>query len=167
MKTLQNTILAIALTTLLISSNLFAQVSASSSASVSIYLAKGLSITDVDASIDFKEYIAAGEAGSAKVKVGSAAGANFKVTGEAKKSVTITYASVTLTNKNSDKLEFVPDVDQTGSSSSYSGASNMTSNSSASLNTGDLYLWIGGDIKIPSKVSEGTYTGTFNFTVAY
>jgi len=166
MKTLQNTIAVVALTTLLISSNVFAQTSANSSASVSIYLAKGLSITNVDASIDFLEYVAAGEAGSASVTVGSSAGANFKVSGEAAKNVTVTYSNATLTN-GTDNLTFVPDVDETGSNASYSGASNITSGNTASLNAGDLYLWIGGDITIPSNVSAGTYTGTFNFTVAY
>ncbi len=167
MKTLQNTIATVALATLLLfSSNVFAQTSASSSASVSIYLAKGLSITDVDASIDFLEYVAAGQAGSASVAVGSSAGANFKVSGEASKDVTVTYSNATLTN-GTDNLTFVPDVDETGTSSTYSGASNLLSGNTASLNSGDLYLWIGGDITIPNNVSEGTYTGTFNFTVAY
>ncbi|MCF6268512.1 MAG: DUF4402 domain-containing protein [Melioribacteraceae bacterium] len=166
MKTLQNTIAVVALATLLFSSNVFAQTSASSSASVSIYLAKGLSITNVDASIDFLEYVAAGQAGSASVAVGSAAGANFKVSGEAAKNVTVTYGNSNLTN-GTDNLTFVPDVAETGASATYSGASNLLSGNTASLNTGDLYLWIGGDITIPSNVSEGTYTGTFNFTVAY
>jgi hypothetical protein len=166
MKTLQNTIVAVALATLLFSSNIFAQISANSSASVSIYLTKGLSITNVDASIDFLEYVAAGEAGSASVAVGTANGANFKVTGEAAKDVTVTFGNATLSN-GTDNLTFVPTVTQTGNSASYSGAASVTSGNTASLSTGDLYLWIGGDISIPSTVSAGTYNGTFNFTVAY
>lgn len=166
MKTLQNTIAIVALATLLFSSNLFAQISASSSATVSIYLAKGLSITDVDASINFSEYVAAGKAGSSTVAPGTPAGANFKVNGEAGKSVSVTYSNVTLSN-GSDNLTFVPNVDQTGNNSSYSSASDIASTGTAPLTGGDLYLWIGGDISIPASVSEGTYTGTFNFTVAY
>ena len=166
MKTLQKTIALVALATVLFSSNIFAQISANSSATVSIYLTKGLSITNVDAAIDFADYVAAGEAGSSSVTPGTAAGANFKVTGEAGKTVTVTYSNASLGN-GSNTLTFVPNVDQTGNNSSYSSASDIASGGTATLTGGDLYLWVGGDITIPNSVSEGTYTGTFNFTVAY
>jgi hypothetical protein len=166
MKTLQKTIALVALATVLFSSNIFAQISANSSATVSIYLTKGLSIENKDATIDFQDYVAAGKAGSATVAPGTTAGAKFLVTGEAGKNVTITYANVTLNNGTSN-LTFEPNVDQTGNNSSYSGASDLLTNNSAPLTGGELYLWIGGDISIPNTVTEGTYTGTFNFTVAY
>ena len=169
MKTLQNTIAIVALATLLFSTNILAQDQASSNATVSIHLAKGLSISPIDQSIDFPEYVAAGNGGGTTTVVpGNARGASFKVNGEAGKSVSVDYDATVLLSNGTDNLTFTADVDETGDNSSYSGASSVADGGSVALDgtTGNVYLWIGGSITIAAQ-SAGTYTGTFNFTVAY
>ena len=174
MKTLQKTIAAVALATLLFSSNLFAQ---NASANVKITLKKALGITNIGGSeILFTEVLLDG--GTQTPSVDPENGAQFIVTGHPNRDATITFSSFDLTNDawnagngTDDVLTFTPDIEQTGSSSSYSGASTVTSGVAETLvnvtGTGTLYLWAGGSVAVRADQEHGEYVGTFQIDVSY
>jgi len=179
MKTLQNTIAAVALVTLLLSSNLFGQSLASDVAAVKINLKKGLTIANQGASeIGFVDVVVTTSAQSPTVAAGS--GAHFLVTGHPNRAVTMTFLSVTLNNdawvlaNGGDEAEmtFTPTMEQTGSTSTYPGSgTSVASGSSVSLvnvtGTGNLNLWVGGSMAINANQSQGDYVGEFSVTVSY
>jgi len=172
MKTLQNTIVAVALTAFLFSSNLFAQDFASSSALVNIKILKALSIGAVDNSIDFPDYAAAGDGGGTTfVKPGTANGANFLVEGQKNQAITVSYdAAVTLTHSTipASTLTFTPDVDYSLDNTNNSGDVVNNAVHSIKLNgSGEVNLWVGGSIDILNSSDAGSYQGTFNISVAY
>lgn len=169
---------AILVMSFILTSNIFAQSSANASATVTANLKKGLSMTALDASIDFGEIILT--AGTAQTNsVAANSGAKFQVVGHPGKAVNVTFSNATLDNSawvlanggSNGTLSFVPTVEQTGGNSTYSSASAVTSGNSINLvnNSGDgyLYLWVGGSISIASNQAHGDYTGTFSVTVAY
>ena len=171
MKTLQNTIAAVALTTLLISSNLFAQDHANSSATVNIKILKALSMSATDNSIDFPDYAAIGDGGgTTTVTPGTQDAANFLVQGEEDEAISVSYdATVSLshvTDNTAPDLTFTPDVD--ASIDNVSKSSDVVNDGSVKLNSsGDLNLWVGGSITILNTSNAGSYQGTFNISVAY
>ncbi len=172
MKTLQNTIVAVALTAFLFSSNLFAQDFASSSALVNIKILKALSIGAVDNSIDFPDYAAAGDGGgTTTVKPGTANGANFLVEGQENQAITVSYdAKVELRHSTiaASTLTFTPDVDYSLDNTNNSGDVVNNAVHSIKLNgSGAVNLWVGGSIDILNSSDAGKYQGTFNISVAY
>ncbi len=172
MKTLQNTIVAVALTAFLFSSNLFAQDFASSSALVNIKILKALSIGAVDNSIDFPDYAAAGDGGGTTfVKPGTESAANFIVEGQENQAITVSYdATVTLTHATiaASTLSFTPDVDYSTDNVNNSGDVVNNALHAVNLNgSGEVNLWVGGSIKVLNSSDAGSYQGTFNISVAY
>ncbi len=157
--------------------NLFAQSSASATAEVKAQLKKGLSIQNLDGDLDFGEIILTGSATTQTIAPNS--GVRFLVTGHPGKNVTVSFSNINLTNDawvaanggNNDVLPFTADVDETGSSSTYTNANNVNSGDQVALvnnsGVGNLYLWLGGSIAISADQEQGDYTGTFTMTVAY
>ena len=179
MKTLQNTIATVALATLLLSSNLFAQSSASDVAPVKINLKKGLAIANQGASeISFADVVVTTSAQTPLVAAGS--GAHFLVTGHPDKAVTMTFLTVSLNNDawvgtnggTKSTMTFTPTMEHTGSTTTYPG-SGTTVSSGYSVNlvnvagTGNLNLWVGGSMAIDANQAQGDYVGEFSVTVAY
>ena len=158
-------------------SSVFAQSSASANANVLASLKKGLSITNNTGDLNFGNIVLTGSA-TTETKTPDA-GVQFEVVGHPGKSVAVTFANVTLLNDawvatnggNNDNLIFTPDVDETGGSSSYSSANNVTSGNSIALQNinglGYLYLWLGGSIAVKANQEQGDYVGTFTMNVAY
>ena len=178
MKNLQKTIAAVALATLLFSSNLFAQSSGNDKADVKIQLKKGLSITSSQG-IDFGEVVLSGI--DATESILPSAGAKFQVAGHPGKTVVITYSDVTLINDlwagplsaPTGTLTFVSDMYETGNDVSYTGEVAVTKNGSAATalenttGTGYLNLWVGGSIDIPAAQASGDYIGEMTVSVIY
>lgn len=178
MKTLQNTIAAVALATLLISSNVFAQSNASAIADVKIQLKKGLSIAS-SRGIDFGEIVLS--SGDNSQSISASDGAMFQVVGHPGKSVAITYSNVSLDNDawvttnggTKSTLELVTNMDETGKSESYSGANSVAKlagtrvNLVNNLGTGYLNLWVGGTMTIDGTQAHGDYTGEMTVSVVY
>jgi hypothetical protein len=179
MKTLQNTIAIVALTTLLFSSNLFAQNSGNATAEVKIQLKKGLSIANQGASeINFGEVVVTTSEQTPTVEEGS--GAHFLVTGHPNKAVTISFLPVTLSNNvwvgvnggTQSIMTFTPMMEETGSTSTYpgSGTAVATDDNVDLVNVsgiGNLNLWVGGTMTIAANQAHGDYTGTLTVSVAY
>lgn len=163
---------------ILVSASIFAQASANASATVMAQLKKGLSISNVNGDLDFGEIIlTAGTADSDAITPDN--GVQFEVIGHPNKDVTITFSDVTLDNDTwvgenggtSDQMTFTPDVEHTGSNSTYTTGTTITSGNAYTLQNvsgdGYLYLWLGGSIAWDAAQEHGDYTGTFEVTVAY
>ncbi len=173
MKTLQKTIAAVALATLLFSSNVFAQSSASAVADISISLIKGLSISQVGGSLTFDEVVLTSSTQTPSIS--NVEGAHFEVVGHPNRDVTITYNDATLTNtsawNNNETLTFLATMDQSGSSTTH--AVNSVSTGGATLplvnetGIGKLNLWLGGSISILSTQVHGVYEGSISVAVVY
>lgn len=162
---------------LFIGSSIYAQSSASATATVLAQLKKGLSISLIGGSLDFGEIILNGSPQSPTIAPSS--GANFRIIGHPNKNVVITFNNVTLNNNawvssnggTNGTMVFTPSVKQTGSSSTYESATDVVSGNSIPLvnvsGDGYLYLWVGGSLSIAANQPHGDYTGTFSITVAY
>ncbi len=163
MKTLQNTIAIVALATLLLSSNIFAQRSNSASANVTISIYKGLSITNNATSIAFP-YTLQGENASLDPKAGE--GAKFTIGGSAGRSVTLTYSSsINLTSSDGADLPFTTDL--VGNSSDNAATATVPVGDVVTLNSsGDYYIYVGGSVS-PDGTHEGDYSGSFTLDIAY
>ena len=162
---------------LTLSGSLFAQSSASASATVTANLKKGLSISNFTGDLSFGEIILTGSAQTPTNNQSS--GVRFDELGHPNKNVTITFAGINLTNNawvtanggTNATLAFTPGVDHTGNSSTYVTGTAVTSGNSIPLvnTTGDgrLYLWLGGSLAIGASQPHGDYTGSFTMNVAY
>ncbi|NPV11699.1 MAG: DUF4402 domain-containing protein [Ignavibacteria bacterium] len=160
-----------------VASNIYAQSSASATATVLAQLKKGLSISLVGGNLDFGEIILNGSPQTPSIA--PSAGANFRIIGHPNKNVTITFNNVTLNNNawvssnggTNGTMVFTPSIKQTGSSSTYESATDVVSGNSIPLvnvsGDGYLYLWVGGSLSIAANQPHGDYTGTFSITVAY
>jgi hypothetical protein len=167
--------------TIVFASSLFAQSSVTEGVTVTAKLTRGISVANVgNGTVDFPEIVLAGSATSQSITPGSAEGVNLAITAHPDRDVSISFANASLTNNAwagplsapTGSLTFVPNIEHTGTSSSYGGspvtltsgnaytASNVTGN-------GMLYLWIGGDINIAADQAHGDYTGSLSITVAY
>lgn len=159
--------------------SIFAQNSATGTADVTIQLVKGLSI-QASGDLNFGEQIVAATNQTYTEAPGGANGVQFDVTGHPNRSVTVDYTpTVTLNNDawvtanggTNSTLTFTADLDETGSTSTYSGANNVTDLQSLTLSNvsgvGKLYMWLGGSVDVPSTAEAGDYVGTFTVTVAY
>ncbi len=179
MRTLQNTIVTVAIATLLFSSSLFAQSSGNATALVKINLKKGLTIANQGGSeIRFSDVVVTSIAQTPTVAPGK--GAHFLVTGHPNKAVTMKFENVALNNADwvasnggvKSEMKFLPKMEHTGSTSTYSGSGTaITSGNSVKLvnikGTGNLNLWVGGEMLIEANQPQGDYVGTFSVTVAY
>lgn len=179
MKSLQKTIAAVALSTLLLSSYAFGQNTGSATAQVKINLKKGLTIANQGGSeISFADVVVTPAAQAPTVAAGS--GAHFLVTGHPNKSVTMTFASVSLNNNawvtanggTNSTMTFSPAMEETGSTSTYPGSGTaVLSGGSVNLvnvtGTGNLNLWVGGSMAVNANQEQGDYEGTFSVTVSY
>jgi len=162
---------------LFVGSTIYAQSSASATATVLAQLKKGLSISLIGGSLDFGEIILNGSPQTPSIA--PSAGANFRVIGHPGKNVTISFNNVTLNNNawvsnnggTNGTMVFTPSVKHTGSSSTYNSPVDVTSGNSVALvnvsGDGYLYLWVGGSLSIAANQPHGDYTGTFSITVAY
>ena len=162
---------------LVLGTSLYAQSSASATANVTAQLKRGLAITNLDGDLDFGEIILDGSAQTPTIAPGS--GVRFEVTGHPNRDVTVTFSGVTLDNfawvttngGTNGTLDYTPDVEETGSSSTYSSPNPVTSGDVVQLvnvtGTGYLYLWLGGSLDIAANQPYGDYTGIFTMNVAY
>ena len=154
---------------LVFSTSLYAQISASATAEVMAQLKRGLTLTNLDGDLDFGEIIVLPTPQTPAITPQN--GVRFEATGHPNKDVTVTFSGVTLNGENGGTIDFTPNVEETGSSSTYSNANPVTSGDVLPLDnvtgTGYLYLWLGGSLDIAADQIEGDYTGTFTMTVAY
>ena len=179
MKTLQKSIAAVALVTLIFSSNVFAQ-PFSATAPVSLRISKALAITNIGGSLDFGALLESGSGSTESIT--QANGANFQVTGHPNRSVTITYADVTLTNNqwntdntvagNDASMIFEADMNHSGASSTWAAGNPVATGGEAHTlvnvtGTGTLYLWVGGSVDVAASQNIGDYVGTLTVSVAY
>lgn len=162
---------------MMLGSSIYAQSFASLDEPVLIQLKKGLSLSKVNGDLDFGEYILT--TSNETLNKTSEEGVNFEVTGHPNRAITVNFADVTLNNSawvgvnggTNGNLTFLPDVESTGSSSTYTGASTVITGGSVNLvndgGIGKLYLWVGGDIDVATTTNQGDYVGTFTLSVAY
>lgn len=106
---------------------------------------------------------------TASIKPSDANAAGFEFSGQKNASVDITIpSSITMTsgsgfNASTLTVDNISAVNNT--SNSQSGASDGTGSKLG--DSGNLYMWIGGDVAVPTSQSSGDYTGTFTVTVSY
>ncbi len=168
--------------TVVLTTTIFAQSSVNTGVTVTAKLKRGISVSNVGAgSVAFSEIVLAGAATNQTINPGASNGVNLAITSHPNRDVAISFANATLTNDawatshsstNTGSLTFVPNIEHTGTSSTYSGTPvtiNSGSNYTASNVSGNgmLYLWIGGQIAISETQPHGDYTGTLSVTVAY
>ena len=168
---------ALLIVSLFVTSSLFAQASANANATVTASLVKGLAISHSAGTIDFGEVILDGTGSTETITPDN--GAVFEVIGHPNRNVTVTFSTASITNNAwagplsapTGSMTFTPDVEETGTSSSYSGAGAVSSGSAYSAGnvagSGYLYLWVGGNIVVGASQAPGDYTGTFTMSVAY
>jgi hypothetical protein len=176
MKTLTKVIF-VSLMSFFLTSSLFAQASANANATVTASLIKGLAISLTVDALDFGTIQLTGVGQTPAITPEN--GSVFQVLGHPNRDVDVTFVNATLTNNAwatplgapTDNLTFTPDVEETGSSAAYVGASAVTSGDAVNCpnvtGTGTLYLWVGGEIAIGAAQEAGDYTGTFTMNVAY
>jgi len=145
-------------------SSLFAQLNDQATTDITVTLQKGLSITSLG-DLDFGEYIIR----STDETINPSAPANLLVSGEPSKSIDLTFDTSVELDNGTDQIYFTPLLEETGNSTIYSSGSTVTNSAPEALDvsTGELNLWLGGGILVPSNTSRGVYAGTFNITVAY
>ena len=172
MKTLLNALFVLAF-----SASLFAQSTGSANQTITAQLKKGLSITNVGGSLAYGEIILNGSVQTPSITPG--AGTSFKVVGHPNKPVTVTFSTASLTNNawvttnggTNGSITFTPNVQHTGSSSTYLAPTAVTSGNAIPLvnvtGDGNLYLWVGGSLAIAAAQPHGDYTGTITMSVAY
>ena len=159
--------LAILATILLFSFTTLAQSSVSANTTVTASVVKGLTITPNTGSLDFG-LIGIDAINSQSPSIDPGSGVSFLVNGQAGKDVNITYTNISLSGPGTS-IAFNPNLDQTGPSNIYSGATDLPSGDAASLGAtdGNLYLWLGGSLSVAAGQAQGDYSGTFTITVAY
>ena len=138
--------------------------------SASVFVKVPLSITAVNANLDFGEIILAGSVINATVLPNQ--GAQFTVQGTPGRSIIITFSNITLSNSQwvstyggtSSTLSFIANVVDGSGSTILSGGSKLLSTGGG---VGALTLKVGGAISIAANKPHGNYTGQFSFTVSY
>lgn len=161
--------LALFATILLFSFSTFAQNSASADVNVTATVAKGLTISPTNENLDFGLVVLDPSNPPAPV-IDPGNGAQFLVNGEPGRNVTISYTDISLAGPSgSTAIPFTSNLEQTGTSSTYTGASSVVSGSTAGLDgtNGNLYLWLGGNLTVAANQMSGNYSGTFTISVAY
>lgn len=129
-----------------------------------------LSITAINANLDFGEIILAGN--SLTPSVPPSQGARFIIQGTPASNISITFNSITLDNNQwvntyggtAGSLIFIPEVHDGFDNQIISGRSYLLSSGTG---TGELNFNIGGSLTIPANQPPGDYTGQFFFTVSY
>lgn len=107
-------------------------------------------------------------------------GVLFEVNGTPRSRVAVNYSTTVSMNNNNwvianggefGNLSFVPEVMQTGASSTYTNPRNVKEGRRIRIRNdngiGRLFLWIGGEIEVQPDQPNGDYEGIFNITVAY
>ena len=163
MKTLKNTIAVVAIATLLFSSNLFAQMSNSADAQISISIFQGLSITNNGTTIAFPKTLQ-NEGATLNPNV-TGEGAKFTIGGTPARSVSLTFATtIALTSALGADLDFTTNLvaNNTDDATTAIGPSgSVVLNSS-----GKSFVYVGGSVS-PDDTHDGDYTGTFTLDIAY
>ena len=169
------------LVTFIVTSSIYAQSSASSNVTVNASLVKGITVNQIDASIDFAELVLTGSATSQTIDPDASTGANLEIVSHPNRGVTVSFSNVTLSNSTwatplgatTGTMTFVPDIEHTSNESVYADGTPVTVSSGSSYTaantsgSGYLYLWIGGSISISETQAPGDYTGTLTVNVAY
>ena len=161
---------------ILLASIALGQSNLTASANVSITIVKALQIEQIQGDLNFGELVQSGV--SSKLQRTPDKGILFAVTGNAGKNVVVDYhntlfnnRSASQNNSSQNSIQFIPEINTTYSNSSYSNAQSVINGSSYPLQNKDgfgvLYLWVGGEMDIDSKLASGDYTGEFAVTVSY
>ncbi|MEG8947909.1 DUF4402 domain-containing protein [Rosettibacter firmus] len=137
----------------------------SASVQVSANILAALSIQHISGNLDFGNIVVTGSPQTPTKTPDN--GALFEVTGNNNTPVTVTFNNVTLSNGGSGSMTFTPDVEHT-TSSSYSGATPISSGNQVTLTSGGkAWLWVGGSLAVAADQEPGSYSGTFTISVAY
>lgn len=95
----------------------------------------------------------------------------FTITGGSGSLMNISFTSPTVTltdSSGTNTLTFTPTVVGDTLSTDQSTAAAMTSGGHVTVSSkGSYYIWLGGNVTIPSGQAAGTYTGIFSLTVSY
>jgi len=161
--------------------SLSAIVSAQSSANcdVKVSIIKALSISNYGSSkIDFGEIIMNGTTQTKTVL--NADGGHFLIVGQPNRNVTVTFpatldftnnAWVTTNGGTNGTITMTATADQTGKNVTRLGIGAITSGTPLPLvnnaGAGNMNVWIGGSITVPSTQANGDYLGTYTVSVAY
>jgi hypothetical protein len=160
------------LSNILITSFILGQSGETASANISITIVKPLQIDQIKGDLSFGEFVL----GSVSTKLAKTPndGILFEVSGHEGRNVVIDYQNAILNNQNiseNSTIQFRPEINTTFNSQNYSNATSVAKGSSYQLanNNGDgiLYLWVGGEMDIDSKLPSGNYSGEFAVTVSY
>ena len=161
--------------------SLSAIVSAQSSANcdVKVSIIKALSISNYGTSkIDFGEIIMNGT--SQNKTVTNDLGGHFLIIGQPNRNVTVTFpatldftntAWVTTNGGTIGTITLTATASQTGKNVTYTSPGTITSGTPLPLvnnaGAGNLNVWVGGSITVPSTQANGDYLGTYTVSVAY
>jgi hypothetical protein len=97
----------------------------------------------------------------------AAMAAKYRAVGEVSTTVDVSFTTATLTNGGSS-LTYTPTVagntvDNKNTATVLSSGVDITLHGT----TGEHYLWVGGNLVVPSSATLGAYTGTWTLTLAY
>ena len=160
------------LSNILVTSFVLGQSGKTASANISITIVNSLQINQIKGDLSFGELVV----GSVSTKLAKTPndGILFEVSGQAGRNVVVDYQNTILNSQsisNNSTIQFRPKVNTTFDSQDYSNATSVSAGGAYQLasNNGDgiLYLWVGGEMDIDSKLQSGNYSGDFSVTVSY
>lgn len=156
-------ILCMLIVSILAVDTIFAQSTASESATVSATVVAAVGISK-NQNLSFGDVA---RNTSSTIAVTDGAAAKFTVTGEPNKDITIALTDPSTLSDGSNTLTFSSDA-KYNTSDNAGAASALTSGSTISLSaSGNLYVYVGGTVTAGASQVTGAYSGTFTVEVDY
>ena len=155
----------------------YSQKSSNAVAVVSAHLIKGLGTQTIAGNLNFGEIVLSNPGKT--VNKNPVEGMEIKISGEPEKNITMTFEPMEISNiqwvsQNGGEegaIVFTPNVEQTSSNASYINAVPVISGNSYTLpnsdGQGEMYIWVGGNIRITDNQPAGNYSGTFQINISY
>ena len=156
---------------------IYAQNSNNAMAVVSARLIKGISTETISGDLNFGEIAVSNS--NTTVNKNPDEGMEIKISGEPEKNIIMTFEPIEINNSQwvsqnggeEGAIIFTPDIEQTSGSIAYLNASPVISGNSYTLpnsnGEGEIYIWIGGNIRINDNQPVGNYAGTFQINISY
>lgn len=138
--------------------------SALGTAKITVY--NSISATNLNGQGSGLDFGAVAPGVTASISASSSKAAAFGFEGQSGAGVNITVPqSISLKDGNNPSLTVTNISVIHNTTDSQTGAASGTGSNLSS--DGNLYIWIGGKVKVPQNQPKGTYSNTFNVSVAY
>lgn len=128
---------------------------------------QSLSIT-TDQNVDFGEILPGGTH-TIDPETDETERGELSITGEAEEAIQITFSETETLGHDTEADELTFTSNLIGHESDAPGsATEIVSGEAETLSSGgDFYLWLGGDLEVPSDASSGSYSGEATISVEY